>query len=148
MNDKDLIDKYDQLCREVMITKYHHIKSVGNFIAYLDAFGSMQYKSKAIDLLIGYFDFVLVKESITREDGKYLYYTFIKPLGKIYSWNFKFIIYLDIFTLLIFIGIWFLVAFLIKASIFTYLASFIVGIVIYLPFYFKKKENKVYAFGY
>lgn len=148
LNDKDIIERFNKLSNEVGNGKYYHMKSINNFIKYLGEFGSTHYKSKAIDLLNGYFDYVSSNGALTFEDGKYIYYTFIAPLGKIYSWNFKFFIHLDITSIILYIGGLFLLLFLIKVPIFIYLISLIICVVIYLPFHFKKKKSKVYGFNY
>ena len=108
----------------------------------------MYYKDRVQTILNDYFDYTSEKGALSRDEGIYIYQNFVKPLGKIYSQNLKFSIYIDPVSIIFFLVAWFIVLFLVKSSMSAYLISLFLAVIIYIPSYLKKRSKRVYGFDY
>ncbi len=128
--------------------KFYHLKSIENFMLSFDEFGSMHTKYEAANILNEYFDYVIANEISNEKDCKYLFFTFIEPIGNIYKRDLGFSFLFTTPTIIIyFIPTIFLMIYL-KFPFYLTLSIATVGIFLFIKVLKKRESKKVFGYSW
>ena len=127
--------------------RFYHLRSVENFIYHIDKIHSQSEREKMYDLLMTYFEASnQYSHYITIEDSLVLFNKYLKPIGKYYSDNHGFWIFVKPWIIIVWIMIFFISMILFNVDRIVYV-FFVLILSIYLCYIAKKFiQKKVYSF--
>lgn len=145
----ELLKKYNAvlLCIRDNEISHFHLKSVKNFITYLNEINDITLKTKIATDLYSYLD-LLETNSYSRDDSKVLFEQYIYPIGKIYERTLNFSIKIKLWIMLGWIiPVWLVSKFIFKSAYLGILFVLLI-LLIYHDSILKNMTSKVYGFNY
>jgi hypothetical protein len=146
---KNITEKYKSLRLKIETypnRKFYHLNSIENYILHYNDFGVEFHKTKVVELLDEYIEFVNSKTFVSETDGNFIFQNYVKPIGIIYANTQGFSYYFKPFTILMFVIPLLITLYIIKTSITFPLILTAVSIIILIRGYQKKNINKVYGY--
>lgn len=128
--------------------RFYHLKSLTNFIAFIDKLNNASERERVYLLLSNYLDVVQQEpvEDVTM--SMELFNEFIRPVGRLYEDEFAFMPMINLWVICFWMIVCFSVLYILNLSIIVYC---IVGLplLVYYGYVFKKRiDKKVYGYLY
>lgn len=126
--------------------KFYHLKSIQNFMLGFEEIGSMNVKYGIADILNKYFDYVNDHDVNSKTEGRYIFFTFIEPLGMIYKKKLKFSFLFSLNTIFIYFFLGILIMAIFKILMVYILGIIILGALIFYKIFLQRKSKKIFGF--
>lgn len=146
-NRSEIENKLKELMnREDIIKRFYHLRSIENFIYFLDVIEDTQLKEKVYLILIEYFDVVKNEPIQDIHHCTKLFDEYIRPIGSVYEENVGFMPMIHAWVIIFWGVLLFVILYMFSLPlVFYYLIGG--GLLFYYGYVFKKRlQQKVYGF--